>query len=447
MTLSTDWEGLKRPLPEWFRKAPFGIFFHWGPYSVPAWAEPSGELGTVEDKTWFMHNAYAEWYYNTIRLDGSPAQARHRELYGDADYDEFLDQWKAERFDPKDWMDLCAAAGADYIVPTTKHHDGVTLWDAPETGTRNTVHRGPKRDLVDAIAKSARERGLRVGLYYSGGLDWHYRPFEPHTSDSSVHDTGRPKDADYARYAYRHVEDLIEKYSPDLLWNDINWPDEGKHFGEHGLGELFRMYYQRNPEGVVNDRWGLETHFDYSTAEYQYSTSDIQDGPWEHCRGIGLSFGFNQVEGADQYLDGPSICRHIGDVVSRGGRVLLNVGPRADGTIPEEQRDALVKTGQWMSVVKPLLVEASVSDLSVSTEECGWVRCLKSEDHAGTSNVFLVDRPDGSAGTVEVAGLEDLDLGSAQVVTEGWSSLVATRDGRMILELASDRPGPAVVRI
>mgnify|MGYP000993304258 CR=1 FL=1 len=264
------WSALSRPTPQWFEDAPLGIFVHWGPYSVPAWAEDHGELGVEEDwEAWFTHNSYAEWYFNTIRIPGSPAAQRHKDLYGSASYDAFLDAWDPDAWDPAEWMRLFHRAGAGYAVLTTKHHDGVTLWDAPETGTRNTVRRGPRTDLVAGFADAARDEGLRVGLYYSGGLDWHYRPHRPILSEDDCKDLCRPKDADYARYCFVHVRDLINRYQPDVIWNDIEWPDEGKNFGPHGLGTLFEYFYAARPEGVTNDRYG-GVHADYLTSEYQH---------------------------------------------------------------------------------------------------------------------------------------------------------------------------------
>ena len=108
-----DWARLLRPMPAWFKNSPFGIFIHWGAYSVPAWAEPIGALGTIADGEWFAHNPYAEWYMNTIRIEGSPAQAHHQEVFGGVEYDKLLDQWKAENFDPQDWAALFKATGAD----------------------------------------------------------------------------------------------------------------------------------------------------------------------------------------------------------------------------------------------------------------------------------------------------------------------------------------------
>lgn len=271
------WESLARPVPSWFTDAKLGIFIHWGAYSVPAWAEPTGELGAVDGQTWFRHNPYAEWYFNTIRLEGSPARAHHEATYGGADYDDFLDSWRAEEFDPADWLELFARAGARYVVPTTKHHDGITLWDAPGTGSRNTVHRGPRRDLVAAIADATRAAGLHFGVYYSGGLDWSVTDYGPHTSDVEVRRL-RPRDAAYNLYAFEHVADLVRRYAPSVLWNDIEWPDSGKRGGPGSLHALFEQYYAAVPDGVVNDRWG-QTHSDFGTSEYEYHLDAEGAGP------------------------------------------------------------------------------------------------------------------------------------------------------------------------
>ena len=171
----------RRPLPQWARDASLGVFVHWGPYSVPAWAEPTGALGAVPDDEWFAHNAYAEWYANTIRIEGSPAAEHHAHEYGGAPYDAFLDEWRAEAYDPGDWARLFRAIGADYVVPTTKHHDGVALWDAPGSGDLTTVARGPRRDLIGPLAEAVRAEGLRFGVYYSGrpGLGVHRPPAAP----------------------------------------------------------------------------------------------------------------------------------------------------------------------------------------------------------------------------------------------------------------------------
>ncbi len=431
------WSALKRPTPRWFQDCPLGIFVHWGPYSVPAWAEDHGELGVEDDwEAWFTHNSYAEWYFNTIRIPGSPAALRHRDLYGATPYEAFLDAWDPRSWDPDEWMSLFSRAGAGYAVLTTKHHDGVTLWDAPETGARNTVRRGPRADLVGAFARAARDAGLRVGLYYSGGLDWHYRPARPILSEEDCKDLCRPKDADYARYCFLHVRDLIDRYAPDVIWNDIDWPDEGKNFGPYGLGTLMEHFYEACPGGVTNDRYG-GVHADYLTSEYQHMGDSEEGGmPWENCRGVGLSFGYNRAEGDRQYLGGAQAVRHLVDVVSRGGRLLLNVGPRADGTIERRQRECLEGLGAWNELygaelrgVRALPAGSCEAVSAQSAADEAWVRLLGHDDH-----VTVV----ADATATRVSGLpRGFDYARAKALTPGAA---CSWDGESLTLRAGERP-------
>jgi alpha-L-fucosidase len=337
-------------LPEWALEASLGIFIHWGPYSVPAWAESSGEWGTVPEETWFTHSAYAEWYANTIRIEGSPAALHHQQQYGGASYDAFLDAWRGEAFDAEAWSRLFAHAGADYVIPVTKHHDGVALWDAPGTGNLNTVSRGPRRDIVGLLADAVRAQGMRFGVYYSGGLDWAHTEFPAIESMDDLN-RYRPVDSGFARYATDHVMDLIKKYRPSVIWNDIEWPDAGKQ--DHSLFELMRFYRTVVPDGIVNDRWGADVG-GYPTSEYAHDTHHENGIGWEHNRGLGLSFGFNQLEDESLTMSSRELARLYADVVSRGGRLLINVGPKASGEIPEVQRRTLEGFGHWVRQVKPL---------------------------------------------------------------------------------------------
>lgn len=379
-----------RPLPRWATDATLGIFVHWGAYSVPAWAEPSGALGTVPDDEWYAHNAYAEWYANTIRIPGSPAAAHHAREYGDAPYEAFLDDWRAESYDPSDWARLFAAVGADYVVPTTKHHDGIALWDAPGAGDRTTVARGPRRDLIGPLADAVRAEGLRFGVYYSGGLDWAQTDLPPHRSTDDL-ERFRPKDAAYHAYAARQVGDLVERYRPDVLWNDIEWPDAGKAPGPGGLEALLAGYRDLVPDGVVNDRWGADV-WDYRTSEYDTAADSEQVPGWEHCRGLGFSFGYNQVEDASLTLSPRELTRLYADVVSRGGRLLLNVGPSASGEIPAVQRRTLEGSAAWLSAIKPhTLGRGPVAADDVETD-APWWRAWATPEHV----VVIVDGPGAS---------------------------------------------------
>ena len=430
----------EREVPEWFLDAKLGFMVSWGAFSVPAWGEPIGELGTIDDwKEWFKHNPYAEWYYNTIRIEGSPAREFHKKNFNDCDYDDLLDMWKAEKFQPDEWAKLFAYAGAQYIVPLSKHHDGITLWDAPGTGTRNTVHRGPKRDLIGDIATAVRKAGIRFAVYYSGGLDWEVTKTLPAISDNNqgVEGMQRPVDAAYSMYAYKHVIDLIDRYKPDVLWNDIQWPDFSKREGEYSLAALFDYYYKEVPHGVVNDRWGKDTHFDYETSEYQFMADSENAPAWENCRGIGLSFGYNQVESEQHSLNTESALRHFLDIVSRGGNFLLNVGPTASGEIPEIQKKVLMGLGDWMAINSGA-VYATRAIKEIPATDTPWVRWAKK----GNSVFAYID----AVGNVEVSAPASL-VNDKKATIFGGAAITATRNGDKISMTipAPKVPGPTVV--
>ncbi len=412
----------EREVPAWYREAKLGIFVHWGPYSVPAWAEPIGPLGTFDMVHWNIHNPYAEWYFNTIRIEGSPAQLHQAEVHGGADYDDFLDQWKAERFDADAVMDLVAATGARYFVPTSKHHDGVALWDAPGTGDRNTVARGPRRDLIGEFRDAALRRGIRFGVYYSGGLDWWFSDDPPITG--TMADAGRPVDKAYADYAHDHVIDLIERYRPEVLWGDIEWPDAGKPEGAKSLVHVFERLYELVPDAVVNDRFG-ETHWDFRTSEYEEGREAESAEMWENTRGVGFSFGHNRLEDESNSLDGAGAIRHFVDVVARGGNLLLNIGLTAAGEVTALQRRTLEELGAWNAVNAEAIFGSAPLDPAIArASEQPWVRWTRTGAHAHA----FVDAPAGSHVVLDIDAAR-IDVASARsdaaAVTEAPSGALA----------------------
>lgn len=427
------WASLNRPTPTWFRRAKLGFFIHWGAYSVPAWAEPTGEFGTITARDWYAHNPYAEWYANTIRLPGSPAAAHHTATYGDQPYASFLDSWTAEGFDPDELVGPLAAAGGRYLVLTTKHHDGIALWEAPGSAPMNTVVRGPHRDLVDLVATAARRAGMRFGAYYSGGLDWWKRPTPPIGLEDTFEINDRPRDQEYAAYAASHVRDLITRYAPDLLWNDVEWPDAGKTFGPDGLGALFEEYYRLVPEGLVNDRWNVP-HADFTTSEYQHGL-DNEHGVWENCRGLGLSFGYNSAEEPRHALTGPQAVRHLVDVVSRGGRLNLGVGPTAEGRLPDWQLHIVQDLARWTSVAGDLLDDAEPAPEHSATDSEHWLRWARTPDGL----LAFVDHPDAGGHEVPLEG-------AARLLTPEWADTRQAGD-QTLVALHPGRPGPAVLRV
>lgn len=338
------WKSIRRhQVPQWYHDCKFGIFVHWGIYSVPAYAPRTWELGEVPcDENWFCNNPYAEWYYNSLHVGEGPTYEHHIRTYGkDFRYEDFIPLWKAENWDPTQWADLFRRAGARYVVLTTKHHDGYCLFDSAYTDF-NSAKMSPGRDITAELTEAVREAGLRMGLYYSAIIDWQFAN-DPIYTEEQNHYNSCPT-AEYGDYSYRQMKELIDKYHPSILWNDIGWPRQS----EHMMPYLLAHYYNTVEEGVTNDRYNGLYH-DFLTREYQYGRMDREE-KWEMCRGMGLSFGYNQEEGEDQLIGLPKLINLLVGTVANNGNLLLNIGPKADGTIPPEQVSRLLTLGKWLEV-------------------------------------------------------------------------------------------------
>lgn len=345
------------PLPRWFDDAKFGIMIHWGIFAIPAWAELTidpgewlccGKLleGPEYGRPFFTHIPYVEWYPNTILIDGSPAQLHHFATYGrNFAYEGFRPAFDAASaaWSADAWADLFRTAGARYVVLVTKHHDGYALWptSVPHP-TRTGWH--TTRDFVGELDAAVRRRCMRMGLYYSGGFDWSVQPGPVVTAFDAARVA--PTTPEYLAYADGQWRELIERYEPAVLWNDINYPNEAAAL------RLFADYYNRQPDGVVNDRFSILpglTHHDYSTPEFTV-LADVSPTKFETVRGMGRGFGYNRNE-SDATLDSAEELIHLLiDVVSKNGNLLLNVGPMADGTVPAAQVERLRAIGAWLAV-------------------------------------------------------------------------------------------------
>ena len=340
--------------PDWYLNAKLGIFIHWGLYSVPGWAPHGGDLGEVFKsggwEEWFQNNSYAEWYLNSLKFENGPTREYHEKTYGsDFDYDDFIPEYNdaISNWNPDEWSDLFQSVGARYVVLTTKHHDGFTLWNTDIPCPRKPNY-FTERDLVGDLTKSVRKYGMKMGLYYSGGLDWAFNTAR--INDNRDVWKTIVEEPEFVEYSVAHWKELIDKYKPALMWNDIGFPEDAD------LGELFAYYYNHVEDGVINDRFKQrhhrlsevkEPHFDFITPEYA-SFDEIREEKWETCRGIGHSFGYNRNEGDEQLIGREELVRLFVDIVSKNGNLLLNVGPMADGTIPENQAERLRSLGRWL---------------------------------------------------------------------------------------------------
>lgn len=195
------------------------------------------------------------------------------------------------------------------------------------------------RDIVGELNRAVRKRNMKMGFYYSGGIDWtwFYEPITKKGQEGKI-----PPQPEYGEYVISHYRELIEKYDPDILWNDIKYPENGK------LKELFAEFYNNNPAGVVNDRF-TRMWYDFLTPEYT-EYKKITAKKWESCRGLGFSFGFNRNEGEEHTISEGDLIRLLCNIVSMNGNLLLNVGPQADGTIPPLQLKRLEALGNWLKV-------------------------------------------------------------------------------------------------
>ncbi len=342
-TYKPSWESLdKRPTPAWFEDSKFGIFIHWGVYSVPAWGPTGADIG--------VYDKYSEWYWNKLLNKGSKVNRHfedfHLSTYGPHfKYQDFAPMFKAELFKPDEWADLFSKSGAKYIVLTSKHHEGFTLWPSAQSWNWNSVDIGPHRDLCGDLTASVKKAGLHMGFYYSL-YEW-YNPVYLNDFENYVDNHMIPQ-----------MKDLVNRYSPDLVWTDGEWDKHSRDWkSEEFLAWLFNDS-QVKESVVVNDRWGSETrskHGGIYTTEYGlvHGGEGLETAvyhPWEECRGIGTSFGFNRTENLDSYSSTEELIKILVSTVAAGGNLLLDIGPAADGTIPVIMQQRLLDIGKWLDV-------------------------------------------------------------------------------------------------
>ena len=333
-------------VPSWYLNAKLGIFIHWGIYSVPGYAPREArefrveEIGAEQKRV----NPYAEWYYNTLRIPNSPTSQFHRNAYGAKfNYYDFAHVFNADTrlWNPAAWAHLFKETGARYVVLTTKHHDGFTLWpSAIKNPHLRPDQSHSTRDLVADLAKAVRQDGMKMGVYYSGLYDWSFGS-GPFIADDNVAVALKEQGPEYPAYADAQLRELVVKYKPDILWNDIGYSPEGKAL------QIASEFYNSTADGVINDRWEPFHFHDFTTPEYAKPDS-IATEKWEECRGLGKSFGLNRIEGPDETISAGALVALLVDIVAKNGNLLLDVGPEPDGTIPPIQVDRLHQLGRWL---------------------------------------------------------------------------------------------------
>jgi len=363
------WESLdQRAVPQWWTDAKFGIFVHWGLYSVPAYA-PVDQVEGVYEK-------YAEHYLmRLLEKNKLFTDYQKRNFGANSSYKDFAPMFKAEFFEPDKWAELFKESGARYVVLTSKHHDGYCLWPSKESNGWNSVEIGPKRDLIKDLSKSVRSSGLRFGLYYSL-LEWTNPLYKSGDMDkwTSLH-------------MIPQMKDMVSRYEPEVIFADGEWDYTSDKLKSE---EFLAWLYNDSPVKktvVVDDRWGKETrskHGGYYTTEYNLIGDEVSDNkiehPWEESRGIGTSYGYNQFETTAHYYSSRQLIHLLIEKVGSGGNLLLNVGPQANGLIPVVMEQRLLDMGKWLNVNGEAIYETTAWKGRPDTREQGVYYTQKGKD-------------------------------------------------------------------
>lgn len=338
-------------IPDWFRDAKFGIFIHWGVYSVPAFED--------------------EWYPRKMYEKGSRAYKHHIKTYGDLTkfgYKDFIPEFKGEKFDPEEWVSLFKEAGAKYVVPVAEHHDGFSMYNSA-VNKWNSVKMGPKRDVIGELKKAIQRNGLHFGLsnhraenawFFTPGTkipsdvqNPEYRsiygpclekPKKDSTQISGIYGSNKQSRKEWLLHSY----ELVDLYQPELIWFDST---VGLKPFKPTFYKFMAYYYNNaldwNKKVVINTKYGYGDNIQVHDIE-RGKSSKIEKFPWQTDTSIGLeSWGYIKGE---SFKSPNKIIDDLVDIVSKNGNLLLNIGPKSDGTIPLEAQDALRKIGRWLKI-------------------------------------------------------------------------------------------------
>ena len=338
-----SWDSLEKfKVPKWYEDAKFGIFIHWGVYCVPAF-----------DNEWYPRNMY---------LIGNPVFEHHLETYGPQSkfgYKDFIPMFKAEKFNADQWAELFKKAGARYVVPVAEHHDGFPMY-ASDLTEWCAAKMGPKRDVVGELAAAVRKQGLHFGASSHRAEHWWFynagTTFDSDVNDPRYAGLYGPAQSDKVQPNRAHLDnwlaraaEIVDKYQPEIVWFD--WWIEQPAFQPY-LQKFAAFYYNRAAE------WKRAVAINYKNKAFpeRAAVLDIERGQldtlrplfWQTDTSVGeKSWGYIKDE---TFRTPQSLIDELVDIVSKNGCLLLNIGPKSDGTIPVEVRNILLDVGKWLSV-------------------------------------------------------------------------------------------------
>ena len=343
---NSNWDDVKKEVPEWFRDAKFGLFFHWGPYSVPSF-----------ENEWYSRNMYAK---------GSSQNKHHVETYGPLNkfgYKDFFPMFKGEKFDPEEWAELVVRSGAKYAGPVTEHADNFSMWNS-KVNPINCVNYGPKRDITGECVKAFRDKGIKVLATFHHQWLWGWFMSTDNEADVYVPENevyyGKALPLETNRYApYRLPDDdfnivwrnkvieVMEKYDPDVVYFD----SRANIIGDRYKFEMADYYY--------NLRNGNNCTITYKQEDFPAGIgvpdiecgrfTDAKDFAWQTDDRLEDNITWCMVQ-QPKYKSSKKIIHQLCDIVSKNGNLLLNVGPNADGSFHEDAKKGLYEIGDWLRI-------------------------------------------------------------------------------------------------
>lgn len=345
---------------QWFKDAKLGVFIHWGLYSVNG-----------IDESWSFFNGYISH----------------------PDYMKQTDGFSAKKYDPKAWVDLIKESGAKYSVITSKHHDGFALWNTKYGKLNAVTGASAKQDVLTPFVKELRRNKLKVGIYYSLP-DWSYADYTHFIRDSIRYKISEePKRWNrFLNYYQGQLKELSDNYNPDVFWFDGDWEHNSE---EWQAPKVRQMLLDRNKNVILNSR--LRDQGDYATPEQGMPITKPKNKYWELCITMNDSWGYQKND--HNYKTTDQIIGIFADVIGNGGNMLLDIGPKGDGSIPEEQVSILKGLGRWTNKHK----EAIYGTISGIPKEHFYGPTTLSKDKK-TLYLFIKGNPNGE---VVVRGLKN----------------------------------------
>ena len=345
-----NWDSLSNyNVPEWFKDAKLGVFFHWGIYSVPAY-----------ENEWYPRLIYANKFRSPKEEERVSAyRSHHIRTWGELNefgYKDFIPKFKMEKWDADEWIDVFKNAGMKYVVPVGEHHDGFPMYDSKYTDW-NAAKMGPKKDLCKLMEKATRNAGLKFGVSSHRAHNWNHFNFDPSYDNwdpkyeglyGKRHDASDDFSSEFVEDWFGRTKEIVDRFSPDVLWFDFGWHAEAFRSYRPRVAEYYYNHALKNGYDPVLQ---YKACFPPETAVYDIERgklSEIRPNYWQTDTSVSYKT-WSYVEN-DYFKSAQVVLHDLIDIVSKNGNLLINFGPKYDGTITPEVKSIFSNLGNWLSV-------------------------------------------------------------------------------------------------